>query len=180
MHRIAALITQLAGKTKPVTVNALLRLKVELLLFVFTVLNAAAFTEPLLNLSLLPCAKSGYCSLGQVRPFIGDVANVSSLRSCLEARSYRKEAILIAETRLVTALTTVHNARSVGYAHSIVSRQVSAASWTVTWCSVMGGEAPGLRCQGRKLPLLMMPVSGSGSMSVSVSACLSGVSPANP
>ena len=41
------------------------------------------------------CELSGYCSLGKVQPFDGDVSTTQGLKDCLVARSFRRELILI-------------------------------------------------------------------------------------
>jgi hypothetical protein len=43
----------------------------------------------------LPCRASGYCSLGRVRPYHGEVDSTAGLRAALKAASFRREVILI-------------------------------------------------------------------------------------
>lgn len=42
----------------------------------------------------LACESSGYCSLGKVKPWSGDIRTSQGLRNMLEARSYKKELII--------------------------------------------------------------------------------------
>ena len=44
----------------------------------------------------LPCLKSGYCSLGKTRAYVGEVDSTEGLQAALEATAYKKEIFLIA------------------------------------------------------------------------------------
>lgn len=46
------------------------------------------------------CRASGYCSMRHVSPFLGDVYPTAGIKACLESRGYRKEIIVISETRI--------------------------------------------------------------------------------
>eukprot|EP00798_Chlamydomonas_sp_ICE-L_P013143 gene13143-3465_t len=74
------------------------------------------------------CEQSGYCSIGKLRPFFGDIYPGSGLREALEARSYKKEIILMAITssqvggRWSVALWSVVGGRPVSSGRCLVSR----------------------------------------------------------
>ena len=46
----------------------------------------------------LECEASGYCSLGQSKPWIGDIREGAKLREMLVSVSFRKELIVVAVT----------------------------------------------------------------------------------
>ncbi|KAG2445948.1 hypothetical protein HXX76_000551 [Chlamydomonas incerta] len=68
----------------------------------------------------LPCAASGYCSLGKVQPWTGDIRTSAALKACLATRSYQKELILLTETRLNSAFQTFAGLLSLGYEHVVL------------------------------------------------------------
>ncbi|EFJ49501.1 hypothetical protein VOLCADRAFT_89755 [Volvox carteri f. nagariensis] len=64
-----------------------------------------------------PNRPSAYVSLGKVRPFTGDVQPPAALTSALEARSFRRELILITDTRPRAAVQLHDNLAQLGLAH---------------------------------------------------------------
>ncbi|DBB03375.1 TPA: hypothetical protein ACH3X3_010747 [Trebouxia sp. C0006] len=47
------------------------------------------------NVADMACLHSGYCSQGKLTPFVGDLYTSSALREALQARSYKKEVIIM-------------------------------------------------------------------------------------
>ena len=43
----------------------------------------------------LPCQESGYCSVGKLVPYVGEVDSTQGLRAAANASSYKKEVILL-------------------------------------------------------------------------------------
>ncbi|KXZ47229.1 hypothetical protein GPECTOR_37g235 [Gonium pectorale] len=105
----------------------------------------------------LPCEASGMCSIGRVRPFQGDTFPLQGLRDCLHARSFRREVILFAESRLTVAFQVYHNLLSLGYAHIVLLApgREQCARAAQLWPDVSGcawySQAFGPKCVGRGL-----------------------------
>eukprot|EP00798_Chlamydomonas_sp_ICE-L_P006333 gene6333-2959_t len=70
----------------------------------------------------LACEQSGYCSLGKISPFLGDVASSEQLKNMLDSCSYKKEVILLASTSdvLDNALQTYNQFIQLGLAHVVL------------------------------------------------------------
>ena len=66
-----------------------------------------------------PTPHSRYVSVGQVRPFTGDVAPAPALALALQARSVQREVILITDTRPRSALQLADNLLQLGFAHTL-------------------------------------------------------------
>lgn len=82
----------------------------------------------------LGCELSGYCSVGRVRTWSGDISTNAALREMLEAVSYKKEIIITALNTPVgvwaeMAINLVKSAEALGLAHFVlqgVSEEVCA------------------------------------------------------
>ncbi|GIL70068.1 hypothetical protein Vretimale_3345 [Volvox reticuliferus] len=95
----------------------------------------------------LACEKSGMCSLGKVKPFLGDVFSSPAMKACLDARSFRKELILLTETRLNPAYQTFRSLLHLGYEHVVMlSSEEKCFHSNATW--------PRLACVWSTQPLL--------------------------
>ncbi|PNH07950.1 hypothetical protein TSOC_005537 [Tetrabaena socialis] len=68
----------------------------------------------------LACEDSGMCSVGQVQPYSDDIRPSPALKACLAARSYRREVILLTETRLNPVYQTFRTLLSLGYEHVVL------------------------------------------------------------
>ncbi|MEW5320246.1 MAG: hypothetical protein WDW38_011331 [Sanguina aurantia] len=65
------------------------------------------------------CRASGYCSMRHVSPFLGDVYPTAGIKACLESRGYRKEIIVISETRINPAYQAYDEFRRLGLGHVV-------------------------------------------------------------
>ncbi|EFJ41466.1 hypothetical protein VOLCADRAFT_98512 [Volvox carteri f. nagariensis] len=88
---------------------AVWRLRLLLLLSVLVLLPGAEQAG-------LACERSGYCSLGRTKPYLGEVDTAVGLRRALVARSYRREVILMATDakHVLGAIQAVTNLRRLG------------------------------------------------------------------
>eukprot|EP00798_Chlamydomonas_sp_ICE-L_P012297 gene12297-15453_t len=68
----------------------------------------------------LGCLDSGYCSFGKVKEWKGDVLTTDGLKASVEARSFKKELIVMAESRLNPFLQTYAEFRKLGMGHVMV------------------------------------------------------------
>lgn len=71
----------------------------------------------------LACEKSGICSLGKTRPYTGDISRQGELRKALDARSYKKEVIIITSTsdhRMLPLLLVLDNLAQLGMDHVLI------------------------------------------------------------
>ncbi|GAX80964.1 hypothetical protein CEUSTIGMA_g8399.t1, partial [Chlamydomonas eustigma] len=70
----------------------------------------------------LACQSHDLCSVGKVKYFLGDIYDSSALREALEARSFNKEIILIANSlhKLGGLLQVVSNLEYLGYSHILL------------------------------------------------------------
>ncbi|PNH03781.1 hypothetical protein TSOC_010135 [Tetrabaena socialis] len=66
------------------------------------------------------CERSGYCSVGQVAGYVGPVDTAVELRQAVEATAYRKELIIIPETRVLSAAQVLMHFRDAGYGHVLM------------------------------------------------------------
>ncbi|KXZ43274.1 hypothetical protein GPECTOR_96g740 [Gonium pectorale] len=66
-----------------------------------------------------PARNGAYVSLGKVRAFTGDVYPSPSLVLALENRSYKRELILVTDSRPRTALQLFHNLAQLGLVHAL-------------------------------------------------------------
>ncbi|GAX73294.1 hypothetical protein CEUSTIGMA_g748.t1 [Chlamydomonas eustigma] len=65
----------------------------------------------------LDCAQSGYCSLGKVQPWTGDVWPSVGLKASVAARSFKKELIVIGESRTNPFMQAYLEFRHLGIGH---------------------------------------------------------------
>ncbi|GFR40062.1 hypothetical protein Agub_g601, partial [Astrephomene gubernaculifera] len=93
---------------------------------------AAAATPPRKRTSFKrqPTPGAAYVSIGKVRPFTGDVYPTSSLAQALAARAYKREVILVTDTRPRAALQLYDNLAQLGLVHVLwlTSSQASCAA----------------------------------------------------
>lgn len=82
-----------------------------------------ATDSPALDTKGLACEASGLCSLGHVKPFKGDIWPSAGLKASIAARSYKKELILVGETRLVPIYQFYDNLRKLGFGHILLLTQ---------------------------------------------------------
>ncbi|KAG2500796.1 hypothetical protein HYH03_001558 [Edaphochlamys debaryana] len=87
----------------------------------------------------LACAESDMCSIGQVRPYTGDIHPPEALRACLDARTYKKELILLTDTRLNPLYQAFRSLLALGYEHAVALSvqercDKSAATWPRLGC----------------------------------------------
>ncbi|EFJ50559.1 hypothetical protein VOLCADRAFT_88492 [Volvox carteri f. nagariensis] len=87
------------------------------------------------------------CSLGKVKPFFGDVMPSPAMKSCLEARSYKKEVVLLTESRLNPAYQTFRSLLDLGYEHAVLLS-------TLERCVRSNATWPRLGCVWSTQPLL--------------------------
>eukprot|EP00198_Chlamydomonas_reinhardtii_P005663 XP_001694999.1 predicted protein [Chlamydomonas reinhardtii] len=113
--------------------------------------------------ALLPCERSGLCSIGKTAPYVGNVDSSTGLHAALEARSYRREVILMAtdSEQLLPVRQAVHNLLRLGLEHVLL---MSASGPD---CVRVAGAVPSAGCVWLDFEL---PVFGADSAAVPIAA----------
>ena len=62
----------------------------------------------------------GYCSIGLVEPFFGDVTSQEALAAAVKSVSFRNEIIVMAETRLTHIGDFRSDLEAAGYGHVLI------------------------------------------------------------
>ncbi|KAG2435830.1 hypothetical protein HXX76_007025 [Chlamydomonas incerta] len=90
----------------------------------------------------LPCERSGYCSLGKTKPYVGEVDSSLGLRAALAARSFRREVILMSSDseRMLPAMMAVQNLLRLGLEHVLMMSSSGAD------CVRVAGAVPTAGC----------------------------------
>ncbi|KAK9823876.1 hypothetical protein WJX72_006124 [[Myrmecia] bisecta] len=83
-----------------------------------------------------------FCSVGQLRPFCGDIDKPGGLKQALEARNYHKEIIhfMAAAKQLDAALNLVFNLHALGYNHFLLHADSAAT------CDLAMAAMPDIGC----------------------------------
>ncbi|GLI67397.1 hypothetical protein VaNZ11_011582, partial [Volvox africanus] len=108
----------------------------------------------------LPCGRSGYCSLGRTKPYVGEVDSALGLRKALAARSYKQEVILMAADsgHVLGAMKAVGNLLRLGLEHVMMVRSSGtdcvrlAAALPSTGCVWLDWELPVLGAERDLVP----------------------------
>ncbi|KAG2441348.1 hypothetical protein HYH02_009940 [Chlamydomonas schloesseri] len=127
------------------------------------VILAVALTCAKPGLALLPCERSGLCSIGKTAPYVGNVDSSAGLRAALEARSFKREVILMStdSEQLLPVRQAVHNLLRLGLEHVLL---MSASGPD---CVRVAGAVPSAGCVWLDFEL---PVFGADSAAVPTAA----------
>jgi hypothetical protein len=87
-----------------------------------TISESATSMKCMLNLmeTSLNVAAGGYCSIGVVEPYFGDVTSHEALAAAVKSVSFRNEIILMAETCMTHIGDVRSDLEAAGYGHVLI------------------------------------------------------------